>query len=125
MGLTGGNRIHPDEFRVFNRTSPATVAHIHRDNTRLPLRRVRHAVMDPQIVNTAIGMIVLAHVLGVVNVPKIQDDVFVSAGQRKQVVVCGVHIVHSTRQPVGIKSGRNSRVRGIRHVQNHHTVPSV
>ncbi len=124
MRRTGGQRIRHDERGILDGSTPAAVADVHGHDPGLPFRRVRDPVVHPDIVYPAVGVIVLAHIFGIVDIPHIQDDVFVSAREGEQVIVGCEDVVDSTGQALVVRR-RHRRVRRSGHVEDHHAVAPI
>ena len=118
------HRVIGHEHGVLDRTAPPAVPHVHHDDAGSPLRRVRDAVMHPHVVHPAVGVVVLAHILWVVDVAHVEDDILVAAGERKQVVVGRKRVMHSTCQSL-IVHRRDLRVGRVGKIQDHHAVAAV
>ena len=113
------------EDGVLDRSTPATVAYVDHDDTRLPLGGIGDSIVHPDVVDAAVGVVVFADELGFVRVAHVDDHVLVASREREEVVVRGEHVVDPTGHPVRVERRRNDRMGRVGHVEDHDPVPAI
>ena len=122
--VTRVHLIDADQFWLLDRPAVLTVADVDGHCAGTTLRRVCDPVVYPEVVDARVRVPVLTHILRLVDVLHVDDDVLGTAGNREQVVVRGECVVHPAIQFL-IERRRDFRMRRIGEIEDHHAVHPV